>query len=158
MVSLSDNEKWILHNWSDEKSVEILKRCKEAITCNGNKTGKVLIIDMVVENDKEDGDKKSHETKLFFDMIMMVCHTGKERNEREWAKLLSDAGFNNYKIISLTLSIIQIIHSIAYACSAEGFPTIACLFFLFLCKNHSKSFVVTNGFSIFVSRFFINYF
>ena len=93
--------KWILHNWSDEESVEILKRCKEAITCKGNKIGKVLIIDMVVENDKEDGDKKSHETKLFFDMIMMVCHTGKERNEREWAKLLSDAGFNNYKIIPI---------------------------------------------------------
>ncbi|XP_060672766.1 probable O-methyltransferase 3 [Ziziphus jujuba] len=87
--------KWILHDWSDEESVKILKKCKEAITGKGNK-GKVIIIDMMMENKK--GDEETIETQLFFDMLMMVLVTGKERNEKEWTKLFSDAGFRNYKI------------------------------------------------------------
>ena len=87
--------KWILHDWSDEESVKILKRCKEAITRKG-KGGKVIIIDMKVENKK--GDEKSNETQLFFDMLMMISLTGQEREEKEWTKLFSDAGFSDYKI------------------------------------------------------------
>lgn len=78
--------------------MKILKRCKEAITCKGNKTGKVMIVDMVLENDMENGNEMSYENKLFFDMVMMVYHTGKERKEKEWAKLFSDSGFSHYKI------------------------------------------------------------
>ncbi|KAK9285262.1 hypothetical protein L1049_024452 [Liquidambar formosana] len=51
---------------------------------------------MLVKNHK--GDEESMETQLFFDMLMMVLVTGRERNEREWAKLFSDAGFTHYKI------------------------------------------------------------
>ncbi|KAF3445179.1 hypothetical protein FNV43_RR14873 [Rhamnella rubrinervis] len=80
--------KWILHDWSDEESVKILRRCKEAITSKGKK-GKVIIIDMMMENKK--GDEESVETQFFFDMLMMVLVTGKERNEIEWAKLFTDA-------------------------------------------------------------------
>uniref|UniRef100_A0A803L1V2 Uncharacterized protein n=1 Tax=Chenopodium quinoa TaxID=63459 RepID=A0A803L1V2_CHEQI len=39
--------KWILHNWSDENCIKVLKRCKEAIPSR-DKGGKLLIIDMVV--------------------------------------------------------------------------------------------------------------
>ncbi|KAK7276088.1 hypothetical protein RIF29_17221 [Crotalaria pallida] len=88
--------KWVLHDWNDEECVNILKKCKEAITSKG-KQGKVIIIDMVIsENEKR--DRESVETQLFFDMQMMVMATGKERNEKEWAKLIFFAGFNNYKI------------------------------------------------------------
>ncbi|BBG99377.1 O-methyltransferase 1 [Prunus dulcis] len=80
--------KWILHDWSDEECVKILERCKEAVTREGKK-GKVIIVDMTVENNNT--DKESGETQLFFDMLMMVMATGKERNEKEWAKLFSDA-------------------------------------------------------------------
>ncbi|KAA8526317.1 hypothetical protein F0562_008479 [Nyssa sinensis] len=88
--------KWILHNWSDEKSVKILKRCREAIPSK-EKGGKVIIIDMVMMENKE-GDDKSIETQHFFDMTMMVFFTGKERTEREWKKLFLEAGFTDYKI------------------------------------------------------------
>ncbi|KAG6658014.1 hypothetical protein CIPAW_04G129900 [Carya illinoinensis] len=88
--------KWILHDWNDEECIKILGRCKEAITSN-DKKGKVIIIDMIVQNQKED-DEESIETQLFFDMVMMVMATGKERNEKEWAKLFFDAGFSDYKI------------------------------------------------------------
>ncbi|KAI9086786.1 hypothetical protein K1719_031380 [Acacia pycnantha] len=87
--------KWILHDWNDEECVKILNKCKEAITSKG----KVIIIDMIMENSKEDmDDDESVETQLFFDMLMMVVLTGKERNEKEWAKLISSSGFSDYKI------------------------------------------------------------
>ncbi|GLT86819.1 hypothetical protein SLE2022_049330 [Rubroshorea leprosula] len=76
----------ILQDWSDEECVKILKHRKEAIKKNG-KSGKVIIIDMVRMNEE---DKESIETQLFFDMLMMVLATRKERNEEEWAQLLSE--------------------------------------------------------------------
>ncbi|XP_016164385.1 (RS)-norcoclaurine 6-O-methyltransferase-like [Arachis ipaensis] len=96
---LSFVEKWILHDWNDEECLNILKNCKEAITSKG-KGGKVIIIDMIIMEDekKGGGDDKSVETQLFFDMLMMVLQTGKERDEKEWAKLIVSAGFSNYKI------------------------------------------------------------
>ncbi|KAG4963931.1 hypothetical protein JHK82_040604 [Glycine max] len=88
-------KQWILHDWNDKECVDILKKCKEAITRKG-KEGKVIIIDMVVEDEKRDDE--SVETQLFFDMQMMVLVTGKERSKKEWTKLISSAGYNNYKI------------------------------------------------------------
>ncbi|KAH7844352.1 hypothetical protein Vadar_027129 [Vaccinium darrowii] len=87
--------KWILHDWSDEESVKLLKRCKEAIPSKG---GKVIIIDINVENNKKGNDEKSIETQLFWDMLMMAMVMGRERTEKEWAKIFVDAGFSNYKI------------------------------------------------------------
>ncbi|GAV75962.1 Methyltransf_2 domain-containing protein/Dimerisation domain-containing protein [Cephalotus follicularis] len=86
--------KWILHDWNDELCVEILKKCKDAI--KGKAGGKVIIIDMITES--KVGDKKSIETQLFFDMEMTAIVRGRERNEKEWAKLFLDAGFRDYKI------------------------------------------------------------
>jgi len=83
-----------MHNWNDEECLKILKRCKEAIK-NKDK-GKVIIIDTVIGNVK--GDSESEQTKLYYDMEMMVLVTGKQRNEKDWAKLFFSAGFNHYKI------------------------------------------------------------
>ncbi|XWS63451.1 hypothetical protein CRYUN_Cryun06bG0098200 [Craigia yunnanensis] len=87
--------KWILHDWNDEECVKILKRSREAITRHG-KRGQVIIIDMVMENQKR--DEESIETQLLFDMLMMVLVTGRERNEKEWAKLFFNTGFSDYKV------------------------------------------------------------
>ncbi|XP_049365784.1 trans-resveratrol di-O-methyltransferase-like [Solanum verrucosum] len=87
--------KWILHDWSDEDYVKILKKCKEAIPSKEN-GGKVIVIDIVIDNEKR--DNKSLETQLFSDVLMMVHVSGKERNEQEWVKLFSDSGFSHYKI------------------------------------------------------------
>ncbi|XP_030544033.1 trans-resveratrol di-O-methyltransferase-like [Rhodamnia argentea] len=89
--------KWILHNWSDEKCIEILKQCKEAVSSRG-KVGKVIMIDMVVGNQTE--DHRSIETQLFFDLSMMLTFNGKERDEKEWEKLFVGAGFGAYKIVT----------------------------------------------------------
>lgn len=88
--------KWILHDWSDEDAVKILKRCREALGKGEGKKKKVIIIDMVMDNTKS--DKETVETQLFYDMLMMTLVSGRERNEAEWAKLFVAAGFGDYKI------------------------------------------------------------
>ncbi|KAI6697297.1 hypothetical protein NL676_017416 [Syzygium grande] len=88
--------KWILHDWSDEDSVKILKRCKEAISKGKGEKKRVIIIDMVVDDPA--GDRELIETQHFFDMLMMILASGRERNETEWAKLFVAAGFGDYKI------------------------------------------------------------
>lgn len=83
----------MLHDWSDEDCVKILENCKEAVSIKG---GKVILVELVIEDREEDDE--ATETQLFFDMKMMVVINGRERSEKEWAKLFFAAGFRNYKI------------------------------------------------------------
>ncbi|KAJ0462015.1 putative trans-resveratrol di-O-methyltransferase [Helianthus annuus] len=87
--------KWVLHNWSDEECAEILKRCKEAIPTKEN-GGKVIIIEIVLK-DEELGNK-TLETQLFYDMFEFTTTKGRQRSEKDWAKLFHDACFSGYKI------------------------------------------------------------
>ncbi|KAH7544902.1 hypothetical protein FEM48_Zijuj01G0035200 [Ziziphus jujuba var. spinosa] len=88
--------KLTLHAYSDEECLKILKKCREAIPSEG---GKVIIIDIVINKEKE--EHQVTEAKLFFDMLMMVVVTGRERSERDWEKLFLEAGFRSYKILPL---------------------------------------------------------
>ncbi|KAM7503413.1 hypothetical protein LguiB_002317 [Lonicera macranthoides] len=100
---------WILHDWNDEECVKILKLSKEAIPSK-EEGGKVIIIDMVVNySNNQKKDDNSIETQLFFDMLMMVSLNGKERNEKEWAKLFKAAGFNGGFMITPILGLRSII-------------------------------------------------
>ena len=65
---------------SDEECVKVLKKCREAIS-NKGKEAKVIIIDIVIDEKKDEPEITS--TKLFFDMLMMVAVTGRERHEKE---------------------------------------------------------------------------
>ncbi|KOM50174.1 hypothetical protein LR48_Vigan08g100100 [Vigna angularis] len=85
--------KWILHDWNDEQCVRILKKCKEGVK------RKVIAIDMVLESEKL--DYESTKTQLMIDMVVMVLYPGKERTEKEWAKIIFSAGFTDYKITPL---------------------------------------------------------
>ncbi|OAY67510.1 Trans-resveratrol di-O-methyltransferase [Ananas comosus] len=85
----------ILHDWNDEECVKILKQCKKATRANGD-GGKVIIVDVVMDI-LGDGPQET-EFGLVFDVIMMMGVGGKERNEDEWQKIFSEAGFANYKI------------------------------------------------------------
>ncbi|WCJ27109.1 Pluviatolide O-methyltransferase [Euphorbia peplus] len=86
--------KSVLHNWSDEDCVKIMKRCREAISEEG---GKLIIIEMVITNENKDENEVA-ETKLFLDLEMMLLCAGKERDEQQWKKLFLEAGFTHYKI------------------------------------------------------------
>ncbi|GAU19865.1 hypothetical protein TSUD_170910 [Trifolium subterraneum] len=98
--------KWILHDWTDKDCIRILKKCKEAVTSDG-KRGKVIVIDMVINEKKE--DNQLTEIKLLMN-VSISCLNGKERTEKEWKKLFIEAGFQDYKISPCTelLSLIEI--------------------------------------------------
>ncbi|PIN00308.1 Hydroxyindole-O-methyltransferase [Handroanthus impetiginosus] len=84
---------WILHDWSDDLCVDILKKCKEAIPAD---TGKVIIVDAII--DEEGGDEYTG-ARLAMDMtIMSATIKGKERTDKEWAQLLNIAGFSRHTI------------------------------------------------------------
>jgi len=86
---------WILHDWNDELSLKILENCKKAISGKGKK-GKVIIIDISI--DETSDNHETNELKLDFDFMMMTLLNGKEREKKEWEKLILDAGFSSYKI------------------------------------------------------------
>ncbi|PKA48033.1 (RS)-norcoclaurine 6-O-methyltransferase [Apostasia shenzhenica] len=87
----------VLHNWKDDKVIETLKRCRQAID---DINRKVLIIDMVID---EFGDEKDlQRMKCYRDIQMMAYLGGKQRTEKEWRSLLSKAEFTNCTFIRLT--------------------------------------------------------
>ncbi|KAK7340647.1 hypothetical protein VNO77_21356 [Canavalia gladiata] len=98
--------KWILHNWTDEDCVKILKKCKESISGKG-KGGKVILIDIVINQKQDEHDVTA--LKLLMD-VNMACLNGKERTEEEWKKIFTEAGFQDYKISPLTglVSLVEI--------------------------------------------------
>lgn len=101
---------WVLHDWSDDECIQILKRCREAIPKD---KGKVIIVEAVIDNGqkKEDnGDNNNNYNKhdnlkdvgLFLDMVMLAhTTTGKERTLEEWTYVLTEAGFGRPTVRSI---------------------------------------------------------
>ncbi|KAJ0236645.1 O-methyltransferase domain-containing protein [Hirschfeldia incana] len=81
--------KWILHDWSDEKCVEILRNCKKALP----ETGRVIVIETIVPRDVSNTDIAT-KNAIHLD-LMMMCLTrgGKERTKEEFEVLAMKAGF-----------------------------------------------------------------
>lgn len=88
--------KCVLHDWMDEDCVKILRKCRESIPSR-EKGGKVIIIDTVLEDPKQSNEFV--QAQHYMDMLMMVLCAAKERTEKEWEKLFSEAGYAEYKII-----------------------------------------------------------
>lgn len=91
--------KLIFHAFVDEDCLKILKKCREAIASKGDEGGKLIIIDIVINEKKDEAEVT--EAKLLYDMLMMVAVRGIERTEKEWKRLFLDAGFTRYKITPL---------------------------------------------------------
>ena len=79
--------KHILHDWSDEECVQILKNIHAASGPNG----RVFVAEYVVP-----GPGTSHFAKLF-DIHMMCGSTGRERTEEEYADLFDKSGWKYVK-------------------------------------------------------------
>ncbi|KAL2558141.1 Flavone 3'-O-methyltransferase 1 [Forsythia ovata] len=86
--------KWILHNWSDEHCLKLLKNCWKALP----ETGKVILVDAVLPEYPET-DLLS-KMGFHYDMAMMtISPGGKERTKEELEKLAKSAGFTDLKLI-----------------------------------------------------------
>ncbi|PKA46173.1 Tricetin 3',4',5'-O-trimethyltransferase [Apostasia shenzhenica] len=84
--------KWILHDWSDEQSVNVLKNCYKALPANG----KVLILEYILP----DSPEPTREAQVVFHAdLMMLAHNpgGKERTEKEFKDLADRSGFSRFK-------------------------------------------------------------
>lgn len=86
---------WILHDWNDEKCVEILKKCKKALP----ETGRIIVIEMILPREVSETDVAT-KNSLCLDLTMMtITSGGKERTEEEFEDLAKKAGFKPPRII-----------------------------------------------------------
>jgi len=72
----------VLHDWGDRESVEILRRCAEAVPAHG----RVVIVEGIVGG----GGDQSFVTEL--DLLMLVAFGGKERTIEQFTALAGEAG------------------------------------------------------------------
>jgi hypothetical protein len=73
----------VLHDWSDDDAVAILRRCREAVPVEG----RLLIVEAVLP----DGNMPHH-GKLM-DLLMLTVTGGVERSQDEFAQILAQSGF-----------------------------------------------------------------
>ena len=91
----------ILHDWSDEHALKILKNCYAALPSQG---GKVIIMEqlMPVETPLEgtDGIGPACKAPMRTDMLMLVhCEGGRERSAIEYNGLAKQAGFRSFRVV-----------------------------------------------------------
>jgi len=88
----------IIHDWTDEQCVQILKNCRDVIP----DSGKLLIVECVVPEGNEQSISKD------FDIAMMIAPGGIERTEAEYKALFKDAGFE-LSSITPTKSMVSVV-------------------------------------------------
>ncbi|QJW90665.1 methyltransferase [Spirosoma taeanense] len=81
--------KHIIHDWSDEQCIAILKNCRKAM----KEGGRVLVVEMVVPEGNEPSPAK------FLDLQMLQFLPGCERTEKEYEALFDEAGLSLTRII-----------------------------------------------------------
>ncbi|XP_027334128.1 uncharacterized protein LOC113848912 [Abrus precatorius] len=84
--------KWILHNWSDEECLKLLKNCHKAIPDDG----KVIVVDTILPILPVKGAKVA----FIWDLYMMTQFSGgKERTQQEFMDLGTASGFTRFKVV-----------------------------------------------------------
>ena len=83
----------VLHDWTDEQAIEILRNCRKAIAPQG----RLLILEAVLP----EGDTP-HDGKLS-DLLMLAVTGGIERTTNQYAALLTAAGFRLARMIPVSM-------------------------------------------------------
>lgn len=89
-----------LHDWDDEKSIQILRNIRDAMPPDG----RVLVTEIVIEPGKPIGHPHR-----FVDLEMMVNFGGKERNAEEFAALLHGASLQLERVHAIDGSFFSIV-------------------------------------------------
>ena len=91
----------VIHDWDDDRSLTILRNCRDAMRPDG----RLLLVEMVIPPGGE-----PHPAKML-DVVMLVLTGGMERTEQEYARLLDRAGFRLARIIP-TPSAVSVIEAV----------------------------------------------
>ncbi|XVF04706.1 hypothetical protein REPUB_Repub05bG0108100 [Reevesia pubescens] len=84
--------KWILHDWSDDHCLKLLKNCYKAIPDDG----KVIVVDAVLPIVPDTNAASKANSEL--DVVMMTQNPGgKERTKPEFQVLATKAGFSGIR-------------------------------------------------------------
>eukprot|EP00268_Persea_americana_P061052 TRINITY_DN7669_c0_g1_i1.p1 TRINITY_DN7669_c0_g1~~TRINITY_DN7669_c0_g1_i1.p1 ORF type:complete len:273 (+),score=42.03 TRINITY_DN7669_c0_g1_i1:3-821(+) len=86
--------KWILHDWSDEHCLKLLKNCYKALP----ESGKVIIVESILPLAPE----TNLTAKFIFqqDMVMLAHNPGgKERTKKQLEELAKVAGFASFDVV-----------------------------------------------------------
>ena len=94
--------KHIIHDWTDELCIKILKACRKGV----NPGGKLLVVDDVIQpgNDFYAGK--------FLDLQMLIFPGGKERTEKQFRELFAAGGWKLSRVVPTATPI----------CIVEGIP------------------------------------
>lgn len=88
--------KYILHDWDDERCIQILKNCMKAVP----EDGKVILAENIVPEEENSPYKVF---TAYLDLAMLAgCDGGMERTKKQWMKLLDDAGFARIQFVQLS--------------------------------------------------------
>ncbi len=79
----------ILHDWSDEKALQLLGNCRTAIPDDG----------LLILREGVLGEGLIPPGRAQLDLMMMALTGGRERTEREWRELLRRAGFALHRVL-----------------------------------------------------------
>jgi SAM-dependent methyltransferase len=92
----------IIHDWDDQKSIQILRRCREAMAPGG----KVLVVESVIPTGDEPHPGK------WLDIIMLAVPGGRERTRAEYEALLAAAGLRLERVVA-TRSPVSVVEAVA---------------------------------------------
>ncbi|XP_052192126.1 caffeic acid 3-O-methyltransferase-like [Diospyros lotus] len=85
--------KWILHDWSDEHCLKLLKNCYKALPDGG----KVIVVEGILPTTPD--ASAATIANYGMDLVMMTQnHGGKERTQEEFLALATGAGFSGIRL------------------------------------------------------------
>jgi hypothetical protein len=97
--------KHVLHGYTDDKAVAILRLCRAVVP----PAGSLLVIEFVLP-DVVSAPMPELAGRFMSDLNMMAVTGGRERSEREWRQLMEEAGFTlarNIPVPALDISILE---------------------------------------------------
>jgi precorrin-6B methylase 2 len=95
--------KWIIHDWDDEQSIQILTNCARSLRANG----RVILVECVLP------ENMGPSQGWLADINMLVVMEGRERSASQYARLLEAAGLQLVRIIDTNspMQLIEAVHA-----------------------------------------------
>jgi hypothetical protein len=87
--------KHIIHDWPDDRCVQILKACRKGV----NSTGKLLVVDSVIHPGSDFSPSK------FLDLQMLIFPSGCERTEKQFRDLFAASGWRLTRIVQTAAAV-----------------------------------------------------